>query len=197
MSYQTQGHQVENYMRHQQSLNQHRTQHRITENYNSQPPQQETPVVVRQQPVARQQPTVNITPIDFLDLDDDDDDDEHEPVSQRESSIQLAKKKIRNSSRQIASESGMGPTKKSTLPVISTTNKFTSKHVLPEENDIQFLPVDIQNTVRAPTCLEIADHIAKCPICSKFYKKDSTVYIIAIVVLSLICILLLKRVLDI
>lgn len=48
-----------------------------------------------------------------------------------------------------------------------------------------------------PTCLEVADHIANCPICSKFYNNDKTIYIIAIVILAIVCILLLKRVLDV
>jgi len=48
----------------------------------------------------------------------------------------------------------------------------------------------------SPTCLEISDHVGSCPICSKFYKNDNAIYIIAIVVLSIICILLLKRVLN-
>lgn len=47
------------------------------------------------------------------------------------------------------------------------------------------------------SCLAIAEHVKDCPICSKFYKNDNTVYIIVIVVLAIICILLLKRVLDI
>ncbi len=48
-----------------------------------------------------------------------------------------------------------------------------------------------------PSCLDVAEHIANCPICSKFYNTDKTIYIIAIVILSIICILLLKKVLDI
>ena len=48
-----------------------------------------------------------------------------------------------------------------------------------------------------PSCLDVAEHIANCPICSKFYNTDKTIYIIAIVILSIICILLLKKVLDV
>ena len=48
-----------------------------------------------------------------------------------------------------------------------------------------------------PSCLEIADHVSLCPICSRFYRTDSTIYVIAIVLLAVICILLLKRVLNI
>ena len=47
-----------------------------------------------------------------------------------------------------------------------------------------------------PSCVDIAGHVTDCPVCSKFYQNDRTVYIIAIVVLSIICILLLKKVLD-
>ena len=48
----------------------------------------------------------------------------------------------------------------------------------------------------SPTCLEISDHVGSCPICSRFYRNDNSIYIIAIVVLAIICILLLKRVLN-
>lgn len=48
----------------------------------------------------------------------------------------------------------------------------------------------------SPSCLSFAEHHANCPICSKFYNNDKTIYVIAIVVLAVVCILLLKRVLD-
>lgn len=53
------------------------------------------------------------------------------------------------------------------------------------------------NTSNTPSCLDVAEHVANCPICSKFYSNDKTIYIIAIVVLSIIVILLLKRILDV
>jgi hypothetical protein len=49
----------------------------------------------------------------------------------------------------------------------------------------------------SPSCLRISDHIMECRMCSRFYNPDKTIYIIVIVVLSIVCILLLKRVLDI
>jgi hypothetical protein len=49
----------------------------------------------------------------------------------------------------------------------------------------------------SPSCLNVAEHIANCPICSKFYNNDRTVYVIAIVILIIICILLLKKVLEV
>jgi len=47
------------------------------------------------------------------------------------------------------------------------------------------------------SCLDIAGHVQNCPICSKLYANDKTVYIIAIVILILICLLLMKRVLNV
>ena len=47
-----------------------------------------------------------------------------------------------------------------------------------------------------PSCLNVAEHISGCPICSKFYNDDKSIYIIAIIVLAVICLLLLKKVLD-
>ena len=68
-------------------------------------------------------------------------------------------------------------------------------------NQQEFFPPQQETQKRpshdSPTCLEIADHVGACPICSKFYKNENTVYIIVIVILAIICILLLKRVLDI
>lgn len=58
-------------------------------------------------------------------------------------------------------------------------------------------PVITNMPYNSPTCLEVADHIANCPLCSKFYNNDKTIYIIAIAVLIIICIMLLKRVLDV
>ena len=46
-------------------------------------------------------------------------------------------------------------------------------------------------------CIDIARHIQDCPICSKFYNNDKTVYVIVIVVLAIICLLLLKKVLNV
>lgn len=45
-------------------------------------------------------------------------------------------------------------------------------------------------------CLEIAKHIKQCPICSKFYDNDKSIYIIIIVILSICTLILLKKVLE-
>ena len=68
-------------------------------------------------------------------------------------------------------------------------------------NDDENLKPNIENAKLAqhnggPTCIDFADHIGYCPICCKLYNNDKTIYIIAIIVLAVICILLLKKVLE-
>ena len=46
-------------------------------------------------------------------------------------------------------------------------------------------------------CIEICDHIKMCPICSKFYNNDKTIYVVVIVILCLILLILLKKVLKV
>ena len=46
------------------------------------------------------------------------------------------------------------------------------------------------------SCLDIAGHIDNCPICAKFYKNDKSIYIVTIILLVIICIILLKKVLE-
>ena len=43
-------------------------------------------------------------------------------------------------------------------------------------------PPPVQRLFNGPTCLEICYHIEQCPICSKFYKNDKSIYIITIVI---------------
>ena len=49
---------------------------------------------------------------------------------------------------------------------------------------------------RELSCIEVANHIRTCPICSRFYDNDKSIYIIAIVILAIMCIILFKKVLD-
>ena len=46
-------------------------------------------------------------------------------------------------------------------------------------------------------CRDVAMHATNCDVCSKLYNNDKTFYIIAICILVIICILLLKRILDV
>jgi hypothetical protein len=49
---------------------------------------------------------------------------------------------------------------------------------------------------RRLNCLDVANHVKSCPICSKFYDNDKTMYIVAIIILVIICIILMKKVLE-
>jgi hypothetical protein len=43
------------------------------------------------------------------------------------------------------------------------------------------------------TCPDVFEHVSKCPICSKIYNQDKTIYILFIIVLSVIILILLKQ----
>jgi hypothetical protein len=45
-------------------------------------------------------------------------------------------------------------------------------------------------------CLDVANHIQSCPICSQLYKHDTTPYVIIIAILALLSILLIKKVMK-
>ena len=91
------------------------------------------------------------------------------------------------------SESGM-------FPKIPQTPQPPPPPFMMDGDVSQYAMGDIKskyNMSGSPSCLEVADHIANCPICSKFYNTDKTMYIVVIVLLALICIILLKKVLNV
>ena len=97
----------------------------------------------------------------------------------------------------IAKQSGMTPN------VNSLQQRHRQHHYNDQKENYDF-PKEEEDGINTfnipsgtPSCLDVAEHIANCPICSKFYNTDKTIYIIAIVILSIICILLLKKVLDV
>lgn len=52
---------------------------------------------------------------------------------------------------------------------------------------------------REINCLEVLDHMKNCPICSRYHggKNDKLPYIIIIAILVIICLMLMKKIIDI
>jgi hypothetical protein len=76
---------------------------------------------------------------------------------------------------------------------------FQEQHAKPyQEPPLQQPPSEMIEQYVSPSfnCIDVANHIKDCPICSRFYNNDKTAYVIAIVFLALICVLLLKKVLE-
>lgn len=46
-------------------------------------------------------------------------------------------------------------------------------------------------------CINVADHTTNCVVCSRLYQSNNAGYIVVIILLAIICILLLKRVLNV
>lgn len=101
-------------------------------------------------------------------------------------------KYIRNSNSPVYQESGMAPTQPSHVNIHIDQD---SQHGIIEPIGGN-QPFVTKMPSGSPDCITIHDHIQNCPLCSKFYNNDRTVYIIAIIVLAIICIILLKKVLD-
>ena len=73
------------------------------------------------------------------------------------------------------------------------------QHMPMHQMPMQHMPIQHMPTQRYDeeiSCMTIAQHVKNCPICSKFYNPDQSMYIIAIIVLIIICIVLLKRLID-
>jgi hypothetical protein len=49
---------------------------------------------------------------------------------------------------------------------------------------------------RVLSCAEVADHSSTCSVCSKLYNNDKTIYIVIIVILMVICLFMLKKILN-
>lgn len=100
-------------------------------------------------------------------------------------------KYIRNSHRPLL-ESGM----------ISNNQNIKEDETFIENNNFNDVSIQDNNLKKyilphgSPSCIDVANHIELCPICSRYYKQDNSLYIIVIVVLSILCILLAKKVLK-
>ena len=101
---------------------------------------------------------------------------------------------IRNNNRMIPNGAGMSrepPPPRMTPPVEMIEQapvmdmRYHHKQHAPERPD----PMSLN-------CVDVAMHIEQCPICSKFYNGDKSLYVIVIVILAIICLLLLKKVLN-
>ena len=58
-------------------------------------------------------------------------------------------------------------------------------------------PVPLQEKyIEEISCMTVANHIKDCPICSKFYNCDNSMYIVCIALLIIVCIILLKRIIE-
>jgi hypothetical protein len=72
-------------------------------------------------------------------------------------------------------------------------------------NPYPFRNAEIMEGYEAPSsqpqvlgnCRDIAEHVKNCQVCGKLYNTDKTIYIIAIVLLLVICAILLRKILNV
>ena len=68
---------------------------------------------------------------------------------------------------------------------------------LQEQFQEQFQETDTQSHNTEHNCVSVSEHCQNCPVCKKLYSSDNTLYIIVIVILAVICILLVKKVIEV
>ena len=98
-------------------------------------------------------------------------------------------KYLKNNKREISPQSGMGPENHRMRQGMMDGDGYDVGGFTPAENNL--VTYDMPNG--SPSCIDVAEHIANCPICSKFYNNDKTVYLLAIAALVIICILLANK----
>tara|TARA_Y100000389_G_scaffold201196_1_gene243274 strand:+ start:1839 stop:2264 length:426 start_codon:yes stop_codon:yes gene_type:complete len=114
------------------------------------------------------------------------------PTRERENNYD---KYIRNSHRPLQ-ESGMISNNQNINQNIKEDETFLENNNF---NDVSIQDNNFKKYILpngSPSCIDVANHIELCPICSRYYKQDNSLYIIVIVVLSILCILLAKKVLK-
>lgn len=111
---------------------------------------------------------------------------------------------IRNSSRMIPSGAGMGrdgPPGPMGPPMKMMPPQEMMEQPVMDVREMRYVPPAAHHHERPDpmslNCVDVAMHIQECPICSKFYNGDKSLYVIVIVILAIICLLLLKRVLNV
>lgn len=103
------------------------------------------------------------------------------------------KKYIRNGNMKPYSESGMSLSRNHSVK--HNMQQQSPPPQMPTEDDMFMYPA--HNMYSAPNCIDVANHIKMCPICSKLYNTDYTMYVLCIIILAIVCIILMKKCLNI
>ena len=75
------------------------------------------------------------------------------------------------------------------LPGIEKRQTHTTEYL---EDPITMTPIPI--SYKSINCIDICNHIKDCPLCSKFYNNDNSLYIGSIIFLSIVILLLIKKI---
>lgn len=135
----------------------------------------------------------NITLIDDLPyLDEIDNNNNIYNMIPSDKSSQIVQKFIRNHNYNPPLESGMNNNQQQIIP---QQNFPTVDIPMPYEQQQQ-QPIYKSNYYDL-SCVSVADHATNCVVCSRLYDNNNTGYVVTIILLSIICILLLKRVLNV
>lgn len=60
---------------------------------------------------------------------------------------------------------------------------------------INNIPIQYPMTSQSLSCKDVYDHVSKCEVCKKIYN-DKSLYLLIIALLAIVCIILMKKVLE-
>lgn len=102
-------------------------------------------------------------------------------------------KYIRNHTRQAYNNNMDIPSQRNNL------EPYPGQNYMIEEQPKQHAYREFYEPTPLPTklnCLDVCNHIKDCPLCSKYYHNDNTLFIIIIVSLLILTIILTRKVLN-
>lgn len=110
-------------------------------------------------------------------------------------------KYIRNHSRETYQNSGVNQKNQQMYQYNNQYNNQESNdysnNIPQPEPQIVYHKEMYEPTPAPLNCLDVCNHIKDCPLCSKFYHNDNTIYIIIIISLLILTIILTKKVLNV
>jgi hypothetical protein len=99
-------------------------------------------------------------------------------------------KKFIRASQELHGDSGMTMSN-STAGMVNQNRNYQSEYDVPYYN--QALQ-DYPSPVSQISCINVSDHVKNCNVCGRLYRSDNVGYIIAIILLVLVCLLLLRKI---
>jgi len=118
-------------------------------------------------------------------------------ILSKENADKIGNKFIRQSNNTMSQQSGMNPNSESFQhPVPHPASSLESYTEVPINSDFGFTP-DNKSSVNNVNCVDVANHTSQCPVCSRLYRTDYSWFIAIIIILSILNLLLLKKVLNV
>lgn len=90
----------------------------------------------------------------------------------------------------------LGPRARMNISPPSSPPPYPQNRTVPSNTNYFPYTIESYEDPKKLTCIDVANHIQNCPICSRFYENDKSIYIVIIIILIIVCGILLKKLID-